>query len=109
IEVVMWTDDQPAATTTTASASAHGSGSKRLSSGTERGTEVTPTKPTHSELMIMRKPGAKPLVGMSADFIAKLMENTKPIEIPDLPGARIDAQIEAVRDRMHSHAHDPDY
>jgi hypothetical protein len=53
-------------------------------------TATTPTttlvpeaqKPTHSSLMVMRKPETDVVKGTSSDFLAKLLENTKPLTDP---------------------------
>jgi hypothetical protein len=62
-----------------------------------------------SPLMVMRKePDKKIIVGMSQKFLDDFMKRSKPVEIPDLPGARLDAQIADLQSRMRSHR-DNDY
>jgi hypothetical protein len=68
------------------------------------GTSGTPdprgAEPGRSPLMTMRRPE---LAGLSATFLDDLASRTKPAEpIPDLPGARIDAEIADIRARLRN-------
>lgn len=59
--------------------------------------EATP-KPGRPNPLAMRKPE---VAGMSPEFVADFLARTKPLpEVPDLPGARIDARIAGIRDQL---------
>ncbi|HEY5934114.1 MAG TPA: hypothetical protein VIU61_05760 [Kofleriaceae bacterium] len=77
---------------------------RTITSTTSRGSEIAPptqpdsTKPGRRNPLAMRKPE---VAGMSPEFVADFLARTKPLpEVPDLPGARIDARIAGIRDQL---------
>lgn len=84
-------------------------GSARITRGGGHGSTVAGTetaggngdgKPTHSDLMTMRKPG-KELKGMTGDFLSKFLENSKPLAPPpDIPGERLGNEIAELRAQL---------
>ncbi|MEJ7599771.1 MAG: hypothetical protein WKG01_17825 [Kofleriaceae bacterium] len=59
-----------------------------------------PAEPASTEggMLKMRKPA---VAGLSAEFMADFLARTRPLPgVPDLPGARIDAEISDLRDKL---------
>lgn len=87
-------------------------GSRRVpsitsTSGAIGAPEATrPTPPLHSPLMKMRRSTLE-LAPEALDEIAR--QGPPPGEIPDLPGARIDAAIDAAKQRIKMGRNDPNY
>jgi len=94
-----------------------GSLARIASTSASRGSTETSTqpsepkqgKPTHSDLMTM--PKHKPTIEIGPDFMADFLARSKPLPpIPDLPGARIDADIKDIRAKIRSgHGTGDDY
>jgi hypothetical protein len=60
--------------------------------------DAKPATRTRPNPLAMRKPE---VAGLSADFVADFLARTKPLpEVPDLPGARIDAEIADLRGKL---------
>ena len=78
---------------------------RTITSTTSRNSELAPptapdttSKPGRPNPLAMRKPE---VAGMSPEFVADFLARTKPLpEVPDLPGARIDARIAGIRDQL---------
>jgi hypothetical protein len=87
-------------------------GSKAISTaGRGAGPETSKSGAKHSALMDMRAVNEKPkLKGMSGDFLAKILNDTKPLDPHGDATVDIDAQIANVRGQMGMHARiNPDY
>jgi hypothetical protein len=73
--------------------------------GTESAVEPAKVGGERSKLMTMRHPRQAPAatLGVSGEFLDEFLRRSKPVpDPPDLPGARIDAEIAEIRARMRN-------
>ncbi len=81
--------------------STHGASRAKTGSSSEPAAHAGAEPPGRSRLMTMRRPELKG--GLSGSFLDDFLARSKPAEpIPDLPGARLDAEIADLRARLRN-------